>query len=117
MYKIKVDENMQCAQQRDALRNQKFHFRKYLSTSTYYNAFLFTQTRFLFHLAQTPNTPSLSSVQPKENESEHRLMSIDEIINGSVRILFSHMIDYYLCLETICWSFEYRSKLSIEYRS
>ena len=28
-----VDENMQSAQQRDAIRLQKFHFRKNLSTS------------------------------------------------------------------------------------
>jgi len=28
-----VDENMQAAQQRDAIRHQKFHFRKKLSTS------------------------------------------------------------------------------------
>jgi glutamate--cysteine ligase catalytic subunit len=28
-----VDENMQSAQQRDAIRHQKFHFRKNLSTS------------------------------------------------------------------------------------
>ncbi|CAF0741062.1 unnamed protein product [Adineta steineri] len=67
-----VDENMQVAQQRDAFRHQKFHFRKSLSTK------------------QTPNTPCMNSVQKNifqednpENRCEHRLMTINEIINGS----------------------------------
>ncbi|CAF0782918.1 unnamed protein product [Adineta ricciae] len=63
-----VDENMQSAQRRDALRTEKFHFRKCLSTK------------------QTPETPCMASVQQpytQENECEHRLMTINEIINGS----------------------------------
>jgi len=42
-----VDENMQSAQQRDALRHQKFHFRKSLSTM------------------RTPDTPCMASVEKK----------------------------------------------------
>ncbi|CAF2410524.1 unnamed protein product [Rotaria sp. Silwood2] len=63
-----VDENMQSAQQRDAVLHQKFHFRKCLSTM------------------KTPDTPCMASVQQsllQENECEHRLMTINEIINGS----------------------------------
>ncbi|CAF1306770.1 unnamed protein product, partial [Didymodactylos carnosus] len=65
-----VDENMQFAQQRDAVKNQKFHFRKTLATG------------------QTPETPSMASMKKPlfdntESDCEHRLMSVDEIINGS----------------------------------
>ncbi|CAF2579027.1 unnamed protein product [Rotaria sp. Silwood2] len=72
-----VDENMQVAQQRDALRHQKFHFRKCLSTK------------------QTPDTPFFISIQKNKsqeiehdkNECEHCLMTIDEIINGSNKFI------------------------------
>lgn len=78
---------MQAAQKRDAIKHQKFHFRKNLSTSMKFNK-RNCSSIFYFHLAQTPVTPSMASV-PKptfqENECEHRLMTIDEIINGSVR--------------------------------
>jgi hypothetical protein len=54
-----------------------------------------------FYLEQTPDTPSMTSVQKNifqqnghENGSEHRLMTINEIINGSVS-LFSHQKLYY----------------------
>ncbi|CAF0788269.1 unnamed protein product [Rotaria sordida] len=68
-----VDENMKFAQQRDALRHQKFHFRKSLTTE------------------QTPDTPFLTSIQKNKSqepeydktECEHCLMTINEIINGS----------------------------------
>ncbi|CAF0933698.1 unnamed protein product [Didymodactylos carnosus] len=65
-----VDKNMQFAQQRDAIRHQKFHFRKSLSTG------------------QTPETPSMAFVKKPlfdntEGESEDRLMTVNEIINGS----------------------------------
>jgi len=42
---------------------------------------------FISNLAQTPETPCMASVQKsfcQENECEHRLMTINEIINGSV---------------------------------
>ena len=41
----------------------------------------------MFVLEQTPETPCMASVQQpytQENECEHRLMTINEIINGSV---------------------------------
>lgn len=41
----------------------------------------------MFILEQTPETPCMASVQQpytQENECEHRLMTINEIINGSV---------------------------------
>jgi hypothetical protein len=82
---------MQLAQQRDALRHQKFHFRKSLSTSK--EEFLLINNRiFIFNIVQTPDTPCMASVQKKifpENECEHRLMTINEIINGSVNFLIS----------------------------
>jgi hypothetical protein len=43
----------------------------------------------MFNLAQTPETPCMASVQKpcfNENECEHRLMTINEIINGSVSL-------------------------------
>ncbi len=80
---------MQVAQQRDALRQQKFHFRKCLSTSM---TILFILDRkfiqIFLYSEQTPDTPCLSSVHQnplQENECEYRLMTINEIINGSVR--------------------------------
>jgi hypothetical protein len=47
----------------------------------------------LFHIEQTPETPCMTSVQgnksdENENESDHRLMTINEIINGSVSYFF-----------------------------
>ncbi len=83
---------MQFAQQRDALRHQKFHFRKSLSTSMKILFILSKNCLIFFHLVQTPDTPCMSSVQQttsQENECEHRLMTINEIINGSVRLFFS----------------------------
>jgi hypothetical protein len=80
---------MQVAQQRDALRQQKFHFRKSLSTSMTISFRKFIQISL--HSEQTPDTPCLSSVHQnplQENECKHRLMTINEIINGSVRSFF-----------------------------
>lgn len=70
---------MHAAQQRDAVRTQKFHFRKSISTM------------------QTPDTPCMSTVQKTfftENDCEHRLMSINEIINGSVCFLVKKMYQF-----------------------
>lgn len=79
---------MQVAQQRDALRHQKFHFRKCLSTS---KKISFGRFKESLALEQTPEMPSLSSARSNPLESnacEHRLMTINEIINGSVMISF-----------------------------
>lgn len=43
---------------------------------------------FLF-VAQTPDSFSTGSVANSESESEHRLMTINEIINGSVIYQYS----------------------------
>ncbi|CAF3551830.1 unnamed protein product [Rotaria sp. Silwood1] len=72
-----VEENMQFAQKHDAIRREKFHFRKFLSTK------------------QTPDTPSFISIQKNnskelehdKNECEHCFMTIDEIINGSNKFI------------------------------
>ena len=79
---------MQFAQQRDALRHQKFHFRKSLSTSLTRRWKRQNRT-VAFVLAQTPDTPSISSIDKNrslnaDDSSEYRLMTINEIINGSV---------------------------------
>lgn len=79
---------MQVAQQRDALRHQKFHFRKCLSTS---KNILPVRFRESLLSEQTPDTPSLSSARSnpfETNACEHRLMTINEIINGSVMTYF-----------------------------
>lgn len=93
---------MQYAQQRDALRHQKFHFRKCLSTSTSCYVFEYFSIIFLLYSAQTPDTPSLSSIQQdqsQENECQQRSMTINEIINGSVRNPFSFFfVSFYLMI-------------------
>ncbi len=85
---------MQVAQQRDALRNKKFHFRKSLSTRRNFVSIVLKNLTLyfgFFHSDQTPDTPCLSSVQKNifqenadGNQCKHRLMTINEIINGSV---------------------------------
>ena len=95
---------MECAQQRDAVKYQKFHFRKCLSTSRYflYTILLVKNLFFLFHnLVKTPQTSCMASVQQttvQENECEHRLMTINEIINGSVNSRSNQSIQEVKCL-------------------
>ena len=80
---------MQLAQQRDALRRQKFHFRKSLSTRKICmrDFICFMQ----ISLEKTPDTFRSASVQTDtstKDDCEHRPMTINEIINGSVDIFF-----------------------------
>ncbi len=67
---------------------------------------------------QTPETPCMASVSKKsfqEHECKHRLMTINEIINGSVNFLFISINQYFEILGGICWSFKNYSRLFIEY--
>lgn len=69
-----VDENMQKAQLRDALRTQKFWFRKDVTTG------------------DSPSccqTPTSCSPDDCATAQEYTLMTINEIINGKVGISFS----------------------------
>ncbi|CAF1306237.1 unnamed protein product [Rotaria sordida] len=98
-----VDENMQSAQQRDAVLNQKFHFRKCLST------------------VKTPDTPCMASVQKtllQDNECEHRLMTINEIINGSnefvglLKIIQDYLSNIEVDADTRCTINQYLNLIS-----
>ena len=82
---------MQYAQQRDALRQKKFHFRKSLPTRQWTSHAGEKQSFRILDLGQTPDTPSMTSLENSETEDnssecEHRPMTINEIINGSVRV-------------------------------
>lgn len=95
-----VDENMQAAQQRDAIRHQKFHFRKNLSTT------------------QTPDSLSMGSILNSESESEHRLMTINEIINGSnefvglLKIIQDYLSNIEIDADTRCTINQYLNLIS-----
>ncbi|CAF2137942.1 unnamed protein product [Rotaria magnacalcarata] len=98
-----VDENMQSAQHRDAVLHQRFHFRKCLSTM------------------KTPDTPCMTSVQKsafQENECEHRLMTINEIINGSnefvglLKIIQDYLSNIEVDADTRCTINQYLSLIS-----
>ncbi|CAF1137038.1 unnamed protein product [Adineta steineri] len=98
-----VDENMQSAQKRDAVRHEKFHFRKCLSTM------------------KTPETPCMASVQKsffQDNECEHRLMTINEIINGSnefvglLRIIQDYLSNLEVDADTRCTINQYLNLIS-----
>lgn len=74
---VKVDENMETAHARDAVLEKKFHFRK--------NLFPVRAPRSAGPSgANTPNAiPSRPATPTGPVEDEYRLMSINEIINGT----------------------------------
>ena len=61
---------------------------------------LLVKTFLFFNLVKTPQTPCMASVQQptvQENECEHRLMTINEIINGSVNSFYqSIQVNFFL---------------------
>jgi glutamate--cysteine ligase catalytic subunit len=67
----KVDTNMQTAQKRDAVLNEKFYFRKNVFTSRTPNG--------------QPGTPA-----NEEDEDEYELMTMNEIVNGKVNIIYAY---------------------------
>ncbi|KAL2159694.1 hypothetical protein VTH06DRAFT_2263 [Thermothelomyces fergusii] len=73
----KVDENMQTAHARDAVLTRRFYFRRNL----------FPATRTARSSASGSSTPSTAASRPQTPtgpvEDEYRLMSINEIINGT----------------------------------
>lgn len=74
---VKVDENMETAHRRDAVLSEKFHFRKSLFTTRTPRASGTSTPLGGGHGISRPPTP-LGPV-----EDEYRLMSINEIINGT----------------------------------
>lgn len=69
----KVDANMKTAHKRDAVLNDKFYFRKNVFTS--------------------PNGQSRTPVD-EEKEDECVLMTMNEIINGKVKMKIWHLIAF-----------------------
>jgi glutamate--cysteine ligase catalytic subunit len=72
---VKVDENMEWAHARDAVLERKFHFRK--------NLFPVRAPRSAGPSGANTPTPSRPATPTGPVENEYRLMSINEIINGT----------------------------------
>lgn len=79
--------------------NKNFIFEKIFPQVTHFSL---KYSTYPFNLVQTPDTPCMASVSKnpfQENECEHRLMTINEIINGSVNLfdlsLLSFFLDYF----------------------
>ncbi|KAH6845126.1 glutamate-cysteine ligase-domain-containing protein [Chaetomium sp. MPI-CAGE-AT-0009] len=72
----KVDENMETAHARDAVRSRKFYFRRNLFPPA-------RSARSSGSGASTPSTISRPPTPTGPVEDEYRLMSINEIINGT----------------------------------
>ncbi|KAL2196415.1 glutamate-cysteine ligase-domain-containing protein [Corynascus similis CBS 632.67] len=74
---VKVDENMETAHARDAVLTRKFYFRRNL----------FSTTRAPRSSASGSSTPTTTASRPPTPtgpvEDEYRLMSVNEIINGT----------------------------------
>lgn len=72
---VKVDENMEAAHARDAVLDGKFHFRK--------NLFPARAPRSAGPSGANTPAPSRPATPTGPVDDEHRLMSINEIINGT----------------------------------
>jgi glutamate--cysteine ligase catalytic subunit len=67
---VQVDVNMQTSQKIDAIRNERFYFRKNVFSGQYKFVFWFLNGVFTHF---------------QDDDDEYELMTIDEIINGKVQ--------------------------------